>query len=201
VHILYRAIRFLLSALAALAVVVPAWAADEAVPPTWTGTGDCAKAIVDDWYPDARVDFLYPIACYTDAIKGLPNDLRDYTQAPDDIDRALQFAKRNEADPGRGGAGKPPTGTTETTDTGPKPGDPTDTGGFGSVGGDAGGPDAGSGEQPDPGAGSADSSSVPVPLIVLGGLAVLLFAAGGAGYLSRRMRDQSPPEEDPASAP
>jgi hypothetical protein len=36
-----------------------------------------------------------------------------------------------------------------------------------------------------------------VPLIVLGGLAVLLLAAGGAGYVSRRMRgnagDGDPP--------
>jgi hypothetical protein len=48
---------------------------------------------------------------------------------------------------------------------------------------------------------SSDSSSVPVPLIVLGGLAVLLFAAGGAGYLSRRSRGQATPEDDPQSSP
>ena len=39
-------------------------------------------------------------------------------------------------------------------------------------------------------------SSVPIPLLVLGGLALLLLAAGGAGYLSRRAqarREGGPP--------
>ena len=42
-------------------------------------------------------------------------------------------------------------------------------------------------------------SSLPIPLLVLGGLALLLLAAGGAGYLSRRAqarRNGGPP--DPA---
>jgi hypothetical protein len=37
---------------------------------------------------------------------------------------------------------------------------------------------------------------VPIPLLILGGLALLLLAAGGAGYLSRRAqarRDGGPP--------
>jgi hypothetical protein len=34
-------------------------------------------------------------------------------------------------------------------------------------------------------------SSVPVPLLVLGGLALLLLAAGGAGYLSRRAQSRN----------
>jgi hypothetical protein len=37
---------------------------------------------------------------------------------------------------------------------------------------------------------------VPLPLLILGGLALLLLAAGGVGYLSRRAqsrRDGGPP--------
>ena len=39
-------------------------------------------------------------------------------------------------------------------------------------------------------------SSIPIPLFILGGLALLLLAAGGAGYLSRRAqarREGGPP--------
>ena len=44
-------------------------------------------------------------------------------------------------------------------------------------------------------------SSVPVPLLVLGGLAILLLAAGSAGYLHRRMgADDEGDGTPPASA-
>ena len=33
---------------------------------------------------------------------------------------------------------------------------------------------------------TSSSSSVPIPLLVLGGMSILLLAAGGLGYLSRR---------------
>ena len=33
-----------------------------------------------------------------------------------------------------------------------------------------------------------DASSVPVPLLVLGGLAILLVAAGGAGLIAKRVQ-------------
>jgi hypothetical protein len=38
---------------------------------------------------------------------------------------------------------------------------------------------------------AASSSSVPVPIVVLGGMSAVLLAAGGAGYLSRRRREGS----------
>jgi hypothetical protein len=60
--------------------------------------------------------------------------------------------------------------------------------------------------EPDEGAGTATTaadaadtsgpSSLPIPLLILGGLALLLLAAGGVGYLSRRAqarRDSGPP--------
>jgi hypothetical protein len=37
---------------------------------------------------------------------------------------------------------------------------------------------------------AAASTAVPVPLLVLGGMSVMLLAAGGFGYLSRRRREQ-----------
>ena len=61
----------------------------------------CGKQVINDWYGDGRVDKIYPLHCYEDAIDALPVDVRDYSSAKEDIERALQFAVRNQPDPGR----------------------------------------------------------------------------------------------------
>jgi Alphavirus glycoprotein J len=174
----------LVGVLTMLAVSSPSAAATTQAEPNSSTTTiapkkSCAAAIVDDWYPDGRVDKLYPIPCYEQAIKSLPTDLQIYGQAEEDIRRAQQFAKDERPDPGR-------KATTTPTETDPPP---TDTGG--------GAPPTDPGPNPP----AADASSVPVPLIVLGGLAVLLVAAGGAGYLNRRMRREETPEGDTVPDP
>jgi hypothetical protein len=142
--------------LAALAGAAPAAAAKKP---------NCAELVVADWYDNGRVDYLYPLHCYREAIKSLPPDVKDYSSAKEEIERALQDAANRppvtEPTPITGTPG--PAGT-ETTET--EPGDETNAAG--------GGPD------------TAGPSSVPIPLIVLGGLSVLLLAAGSAGYLARR---------------
>jgi hypothetical protein len=165
-----------LSLVAAVARPVPASAAT----PCW-------KALLNDWY-DGRIDNTYPLHCYSDALKHLPADVQTYSSAHDDILRALQNAK---AELRKNGtkitpntpvppAGKPPTkttgngknGTTTSSTTTQPPG----------------------GRKP-PGGGlpsAVDSvnhsgpSSVPLPLIVLGALALLLIAAGGVGLIAKR---------------
>ena len=147
---------------------------------------NCAEQVVADWYDNGRVDYLYPLHCYRDAIKSLPPDVKDYSSAKEEIERALQDAanrppvsKPTPIDQGGTGTG---TSTTETgTDT---TGDETVAGG----GPGGGGPD------------TAGPSSVPIPLIVLGGLSVLLLAAGSAGYLARRFGGGSEGDEPPAPA-
>ncbi len=141
-----------------------------AAPTAAAASESCADEVVADWYGDGRVDKIYPLHCYTDAIRSLPVDVLDYTNAAEDIRRALAFARKGKPDPGPAGGPRPaggddPTDTTTTT-TG-DPNDPNETTASGPV--DTSGP-----------------SSVPIPLLVLGGLALLLLAAGGAGYLSRR---------------
>lgn len=49
----------------------------------------CSERIVDDWAADTRVDGEYPSACYRRAIESLPEDLRAYSSAAADIQRAL----------------------------------------------------------------------------------------------------------------
>jgi len=147
----------------------------------------CGKQVINDWYGDGRVDKIYPLHCYEDAIDALPVDVRDYSSAKEDIERALQFAVRNQPDPGRSappedetGSG-PATGPSGSGDPGTPPGPNPDTGGpLNEVLDDIG---------------PANADSVPIPLLALGGLALLLLAAGSAGYLRRRVlaRRGSPP--------
>jgi hypothetical protein len=48
----------------------------------------CGKAVLTDW-ADGRLDRAYPAPCYEAAIEVMPEDLRAYTTAKDDIARAL----------------------------------------------------------------------------------------------------------------
>ncbi len=133
-------------------------------------TKSCADQVIGDWFDDGQVDKIYPLECYRQAIKNLPRDLLIYGNAEEEIGRALAFAKQGKSDPG----GKGPT--PPTTSTGKKPPGKTPPG---KTPTDTSGP-----------------SSVPIPLLVLGGLAVLLLAAGSAGYLRRRLGsddDGTPP--------
>ena len=151
------------------------------------GAPACAKRVIDDWYDNGRVDGTYPVHCYDDAIDALPRDVRDYSSAKDDIQRALQARLRNEPSPPATSDPSPEQPEPEEEDentVGTPPGD--DDGGDGTVthqGQEGGGPEA-LGSEVD----TAASDSVPVPLLVLAGLALLLVAAGSAGYLVRRLQ-------------
>ena len=143
----------------------------------------CGQKVLADWYDNGRIDKLYPLNCYEEAIDAIPDDIGPYVDAEDVITRALQGAMRNELDPG----GCDPTPTARRTTA-------QSQGGNGKSGNDKngnGGPDNGDGG-PDstgqvlPEVDTSGPSSVPVPLLVLGGLSLALLAAGGLGYVSRR---------------
>jgi hypothetical protein len=153
--------------LALLAVAAPAGAAPS-----------CARQVIDDWYDDGRVDRTYPLHCYDDAIEALPADVRIYSSAKEDIQRALQARMRSEPAPAAttdpspgGGKTKPPKNPTK------KGSDPKDE----TIPVAAPPVDGGS------------ASSVPIPLLVLAGLALLLIAGGSAGYIMRRYQGRNTP--------
>lgn len=75
-------------ALAAIALVVFAGCAYPA-----SSRPACAGAILDDWTKGA-LQSTYPADCYDAAIDALPEDLRAYTTAADDITRAAIVASR-----------------------------------------------------------------------------------------------------------
>ena len=52
----------------------------------------CAKAIVADWFDNGRIDHLYRLSCYGEAIDAIPPEIRDYSDAEDVIRRAFQAA-------------------------------------------------------------------------------------------------------------
>jgi hypothetical protein len=178
----------LLAGLALLALGVGSAAARDAAaakakPPCW-------KTLINDWY-DGRIDGTYPIHCYRDALKHLPTDVETYSSARDDIKQALQ--KR--ITQGANGGQTPTTTTTGGSSTGPgSSAGPKSGSGPGSRPSTSGpqpgpsrtphGPIAGAFQGTKPG----NPASVPVPLIVLGAVALLLMAAGGAGFIARRTR-------------
>jgi hypothetical protein len=158
---------------ACLAVSAPALAA---------GASSCAKQVIADWYDNGRVDKQYELRCYREAIKSIPVDVLDYSSAKEDIERALSFAARGKNDPG--GPGSSGSGA----------------GGNGSSGGTGGNKNGSGGPTQTTAEASVDTagpSSVPIPLIVLGGLALLLLVGGSAGYISRRARGEGGSDDVP----
>lgn len=152
----------------ALLLPLPAPAASRAVAVT-----PCWKTLLNDWY-DGRIDNVYPIPCYQDTIKHLPTDIRVYSSAREDIQRALQLAIAHEKNP----KAPLPTITAAGSGAGSKgatssPGRPKPSGPIPSAINDS-----------SPGG----ATSFPLPLIILGGLAIFLLAAGAVGLIIRRMQ-------------
>lgn len=143
----------------------------------------CGQKVLADWYDNGRIDRLYPLNCYEEAIDAIPDDIGPYVDAADVITRALQGAMRNELDPG----GCDPTADGSADDCkGQSGGGKGGNGNGGNDGSNNGNSGSGGQGEVAPEVDTSGPSSVPVPLLVLGGLSLALLAAGGLGYVSRR---------------
>jgi hypothetical protein len=180
--------RVLLATIAgALAFLVAGVGGASAAPAaSQTPTNKCWLDVINDWADNNQVDKIYAIPCYTQAIQHLSAypDIAGYSSAADDIHRAMLAVIHEE---GRGG---PPS--------------------LGSGGGSSppfiGG--SGGGTSP-PGhrnllqsltdrLSPGNAQSIPLPLIVLAGLALLLLLAAAATWFARRVQTR---RVTPATAP
>jgi hypothetical protein len=146
-------------------------------------TSKCWLQVVNDWLSHGTVKGTYAIPCYTQAVQQLSNypDIKQYSSAIDDINRAKLAAIHQQQGNGPGG---------------PSIGGGNGPGGNGPTGNGPGGNGPGgtaathksllSRLAADIGPGNAQS--IPLPLLVLGGLAVLLLLTAAATWLARRLQ-------------
>jgi hypothetical protein len=141
----------------------------------------CSADLIHDWYVDGRIDKTYQVHCYREALRDIPEDQVVYGTLREDLTRALQAVIRaHDGDV---------TGSTPVPGAGPGGGD-------GDGGGDGGffgrlakaiGPDT--------------ADSIPVPLLVLGGLALALMAAAGVSFFARRVQARRAGTDPPPAGP
>jgi hypothetical protein len=146
-------------------------AATTAVPAS--ASTPCWKVLINDWL-DGRIDQVYAVHCYRDAINHLPADIEEYSSARQDINRALQARLQNKPAPKNKHTIIGPAGN----------GGNNGNGGNGNGGDGDGGPlntAIGAGRP-------SKADSVPLPIIVLAGIAGGLLLLGGAGFFARRLQ-------------
>ena len=164
-----------------------------------TTAAPCWKALINDWY-DSTIDGRYPIPCYQQAVAHLPTDARLYSSAKEDILRAMArevALKKAEATPTttQEEAPPPPTTTAQTTTEAAAAPPPTTTAPTTTEQEVTPPPATTNPGRPKPkGVARAlddlnpgDADSFPLPLLILGALAILLVAAGIVGMIWRRM--------------
>ena len=133
----------------------------------------CWKKVLNDW-SNGRAIKVYPLHCYRDAIRNLPEDLRDYSSAADDIQAALQaqIAKRTGRQLQSNGGGN-----STSARKGGKNAESL-----------SGGPPRSAYRQAIDHLGTSNADSLPIPLLVLASLGGFLLALAAAMTTAKRVR-------------
>jgi hypothetical protein len=182
-------ITLFLAVLLGAAALVPA--AQAAPASLQQATSDCWKQVINDWLDNNEVDHVYAIPCYTQAIQHLSSysDVAGYSNVIDDIRRAELAAIRQDRSNGPGGS------------SGGGPSTPGGSGPSGGGPGNTGGPSGSPSRNKFLGIpGPSSATSIPLPLIVLGALAILLALAALTTWLARRFQARRPGRPAPAPA-
>jgi hypothetical protein len=135
----------------------------------------CWRQVVDDWVQDGHVDGRYSAACIEKALANVPEDIRAYSDFEEQAKAARVVNSRR------------PEGSTVTlggTDESTQPVQPRE-------------PTTNAKDETTPiqsvlGTNGNNADSVPIPLLVLLGLAGALILAGGAGFAARKIRARRP---------
>ena len=128
----------------------------------------CWKKVLNDW-SRGRAIGNYPLHCYRDAIRNLPEDLRDYSSAGDDIAAAMQaqIAQRGT---------RSPQGVSSSAKGGKAPSRSAYRRAIDNLG-------------------TSNADSLPIPLLVLASLGgALLIVAAGMSATKRIRARRGPPE-------
>jgi hypothetical protein len=167
-------------------------------PATAGAATPCWKRVINQWLDNKPIATTYKPACYQQALKHVPEDLRDYSDITDAISAALQASLRGNSGGGTSsGSGTAPSGSTGNSHQG-----------------SSGGSNSGSGTTNPEGKnrslqgvpaqsiyrrglnslGTTKADSLPIPLLVLAGLgtALLLTAAGLAAHKRLKNRPRTP---------
>jgi hypothetical protein len=147
----------------------------------------CWKAVINDWF-DGTIDGKYPRHCYSEAIQHLPRDVHTYSSAADEIRAAMLATFQHK------GNGTPPSPPPQQSSGGNEQKTPSDS----TPSTPSGAPKA---EEPKQGVivraiewlGPSDAGAVPLPLLILAGVAFLLLAAAGGSLVNRRLQERRLP--------
>ena len=136
--------------------------------------GPCWRALFVDW-ADGRIDKTYPVHCYREAIAHLQQDTLTYGDAADQINRALMAAmtKLRKDDVVVGPSTNIPPGPGSSN--GPKNPNPTKH-------------DESFIDRIAHAIGPSNADAIPLPLLILAGLAMLLLAAAAASLIAKRIQ-------------
>jgi len=145
------------------AVVLGVFSLTVTAPPA-SAKSACWQQILNEWVDTSNVSPTYPLHCYGEAVKHVPQDLAQYSSIIEDILAARQQASRLNL--------RRPSGVTPSNTTSGAPADPS-SGVYNSAI-----------DKLSP----TNSDSMPLPLLILAGLALVMVAAGGAGLLSRHLK-------------
>jgi hypothetical protein len=128
---------------------------------------NCGTTVINDWYVDGTIDHQYPAQCYRLALSRVTDQMRIYSDLPEQLDRGLRAALQRQAGHGMLGTSKTITHGSSRSSAQHKP-----TGPIQRVLGELG---------------PARADSIPVPLVILAGLALILIAAGAVSVILRRV--------------
>jgi hypothetical protein len=151
--------------------------------PALAAKSPCWKQVINDWSQDGSIDGAYSAKCIEEALDRVPEDIRAYSDFEEQAKAARLAAGR--ALQSSGGSG---SDTTDETQSGTedeaapiKPREPET------------GPKDETLIQSALGTNGNNADSVPLPLLILLGLAGALIAAGGVGLGARKLRAHRPP--------
>jgi hypothetical protein len=164
----------------ALLAIVAGLAAAAVMPSSAAAKGKpCWERVIDDWLDNGTIDGHYKAACYQQALKRVPEDLRDYSNITDAISAALSNSLRGGSETGTGsssggtssGNGDSPAGPPRKPQAAPP--QSYYTKGINSLG-------------------TTKASSIPLPLLVLAGLGALLLVSAGGLAAGKRLKARRP---------